>query len=172
MRTCMLLVFLLCTVRLAGQDNSKAPFPEAPQTVDAQQREVSPLNVSSSKNFSLPVFGVEPRGGLKWRTVDSEFLLLNAVSTCAAAADVQTTIRGLRVNPHIVEGNPIFGSRPTLGRILAIEVPMHVFTIYESYRAKRDAPRRGVWKTGPRISIVAHSAATLNNFYLARLNAQ
>ncbi len=171
MRTFLRACLFLVTIPLVGQNESQMALPDAP-IADTSLRLDESVASSSRAAFVLPTFGVEPRGGLKWKTVDREFVLLNAVSTLAAALDVQTTVHGLRSSSQIAEINPLFGSRPTLGRILAIAGPVQIFTIFESYRTKRDAPRRGVWRAGPRVSIVAHSVAALNNFYATRLHAQ
>jgi hypothetical protein len=102
-----------------------------------------------------------------WHTLDSKFILLHTFSTVALIADIVTTAHGLAVQPNAIELNPLLGERPTLARIVGTAVPLHAFSFYLSYRAKKLAPRRNVWTVIPKLSIAIHAAAAINNLIVA-----
>lgn len=176
MRLTILIGLLFSTISFSAitvmaQGAAPSNLGEADKSLAPEQSTAQFPATSRNKEFSLPTFSIEPRGDRKWTTFDRHFIVLNALSTLALAADLRTTIHGLNSNPNLRELNPLFGTHPSVGRLLGVAIPIHCFATYEIYRAKRYGPRRGVWKVGPRVSIVAHSLAALNNLVVARMNS-
>jgi hypothetical protein len=122
----------------------------------------------SEAQFVPPTFSIEPNAGLRWHTLDSKFITLQALSTMALIADAETTLRGLKQNPEATELNPLFGRHPTPARLFGIAVPLQVFNICFSYHLKKIAPRRSDWKFVPKLSITVHSIAAANNLAVTR----
>ena len=101
------------------------------------------------------------------RVVDSKFILLNALSTLALVADLETTAHDLE-GAKSAELNPLFGQHPSRARLYGVSVPLNVISIYVSYHYKKSQPSRSLWKIGPALSIAVHTAATINNLIVAR----
>jgi hypothetical protein len=115
--------------------------------------------------FVPPTLAIERNPNGRWHTLDRNFILFHTISTMALFADIWTTERA---QPKAIELNPLFGRHPTPARVYSIAVPLHIFFVYRSYRAKKLAPRRSVWKLTPRLSIAVHTAAAINNLVVAR----
>jgi len=117
--------------------------------------------------FLPPTLLLERNTNKSWHTLDTKFILLQALSTVALFADIQTTTHALAAQPKAIELNPLFGKHPTPARVYGTAVPLHAFAFYQSYRAKKLAPRRNVWKFAPKLSIAVHTAAAINNLIVA-----
>jgi len=169
MTKALLTSMLFLSITMAAQDNGGAQetLPDAPERIEVIQAGLPSTGFSSNAHFVPPTFFIGPRMGKRWRTFDGQFVILHTLSTIAVFADIETTIHGLNVNPHAHEINPLLGPRPSPARVYATVLSWHLFGTYESYRAKRDAPRRSVWKFQPRVSIIAHSLAAVSNLFIS-----
>jgi hypothetical protein len=74
------------------------------------------------------------------RTLDGRFILLQALSSAALVADVETTVRDLQGSKS-VELNPSFGQHLTRARLYGINVPLNILCFYVSYRYKKREPQ-------------------------------
>ena len=101
------------------------------------------------------------------RIFDRQFILLNTFSTVALVADLETTVYDLGGQSKSAELNPLFGQHPTRARLYGIAVPLNALSFYVSYRYKKSAPGRNLWKLGPGLLIAVHTAATVNNLFAA-----
>jgi hypothetical protein len=139
-------------------------LPEAPSTSwNGPNSTHGTPDLMSKSNFVPPTLAMERNTNKRWHTLDSKFVLLNTLSAVAVLADIETTARVLEKQPKAFELNPLFGKHPTRARLYGIAVPLNAFSFYLSYQAKRIAPRRSVWAAGPKVSIVVHTAAAINN---------
>ena len=101
------------------------------------------------------------------RTLDRQFILLHTLSTVALVADLETTAHDLEGQSKSGELNPLFGQHPTRARLYGISVPLNALSLYVSYRYKKSAPGRNLWKIGPGLLIAVHTAASINNLLAA-----
>jgi hypothetical protein len=117
--------------------------------------------------FVPPTLLLERSTNKSWRTLDTKFIVLQTLSTLALFADIETTTHALAAQPRAIELNPLFGQHPSPARVYGTAIPLHAFAFYLSYRAKKLAPRRNVWKFAPQLSIAVHTAAAINNLIVA-----
>ena len=101
------------------------------------------------------------------RTADKAWWIANGVSWGLTVADFGNTLYGLR-QPGVREANPLLGHHPSVGRMLAVGLPITSFQTYMSYRWKKqdDADRlAGVklakirWYWMPAVNATAHGVA-------------
>ena len=142
-------------------------LPEAPSAIGGSRKSTDGAPVVSGTRFvaTTPVEERNRNGNL--RTVDSKFILLNALSTLALVADLETTAHDLE-GAKSAELNPLFGQHPSRARLYGVSVPLNVISFYVSYHYKKSQPSRSLWKFGPALSIAVHTAATINNLIVAR----
>jgi hypothetical protein len=145
---------------------ASSDLPEAPSVASRGPNRTDGIRDGGTR-FMPPTLAMERNTNRNWHTLDSKFILLHTFSTLALIADIVTTAHGLAAQPNAIELNPLLGERPTLARIVGTTVPLHAFSFYLSYRAKKLAPRRNVWMFIPKLSIAAHTAATINNLIVA-----
>jgi hypothetical protein len=69
--------------------------------------------------------GCETGKSREWTMADKSLLL---ASTVATGADIYTTSRALE-EPNVYEVNPIYGSDPSDGQIIATAVVLHAFVV-------------------------------------------
>jgi hypothetical protein len=98
----------------------------------------------------------------KPKTIDRQFLILNAMMVAATVADAETTLNCVSA-PSCQEINPLLGSHPTRGRVYAVGVPLTALAIYLSYHYKRVSPSRAWWKAYPLVLTGVHTFGALNN---------
>jgi hypothetical protein len=141
-------------------------LPEAPGSIAGRPTTPPGARDASQTRFGSPT-PAEQRKLVKGpRTMDSKFILLQALSAAALVADVETTMHDLQ--GHTAgELNPLFGQHPTRPRLYGINVPLNALSFFVSYRLKKSAPEQSLWKVGPALSIAVHTAATINNLIVA-----
>jgi|GEM_PF-4469860 len=100
------------------------------------------------------------------RTIDRQFVALNALQVLAAIADAETTLNCVS-SPHCSEVNPILGSHPTRGRMYALAVPLTALSVFVSYHYKRKSPTKGWWKVYPLTLSAIHTFGAVNNLAAA-----
>jgi hypothetical protein len=124
-------------------------------------------NIDPPDDGSPSTFLMEKNTNQHWHTMDREFIVLQTFSWTAVFADLWTTQHGLAVNPTAHELNPLFGKHPSRARLYGIGIPLSAIPSYLSYKEKKLAPRRGIWKINPRLSIIVHSLAAVDNLMVA-----
>jgi hypothetical protein len=143
--------------------DASSNLPDAPSAVSISSNRNGGIRDLGDTRFVPPTLVIEPHTNKRWHTLDRRFVLLHTLSTLVLIADAESTAHMLEEHPKARELNPIFGKRPTRARIYSIALPLNAFVIYQSYRAKKVAPRRTVWTLGPKLSIATHTIATLTN---------
>lgn len=142
-------------------------LPDAPSAVAPPTISTGLMTESSLPELNVRDLAIESYTGKEPKTIDHQFLLLNALLVVSAVADAESTLLCSRCQ----EINPLLGSHPTRRRIYAIGVPLTVFQIYLAYHYKRLSPtRNGVitgWKAFPIAFAAAHGLAAVNNFLVA-----
>jgi hypothetical protein len=138
-------------------------LPDAPSSVWSTSTTTDDAREMSGTGFVLPTLSMERNSNEGWHTLDRKFFLLNALSTVALLADLETTARGLAAQPKAMELNPLFGKHPSTARLYGTGLSINMLLIYQSYHFKKLGPRRNVWTIGPKVSIVVHTAAAINN---------
>ncbi len=98
----------------------------------------------------------------KPKTIDRQFLILNAMMVAATVADAETTLNCVS-SPSCQETNPLLGSHPSRGRVYAVAVPLTAAAIYLSYHYKRVSPSRSWWKAYPLVLTGVHAFGALYN---------
>ena len=143
-------------------------LPDAPSSVWSTSTTSDDTRETSETGFVLPTLRMERNANEGWHTLDRKFFLLNAFSTVALLADLETTARGLAAQPKAVELNPLLGKHPSTARLYGTGLSINALLIYQSYHFKKLGPRRKVWTIAPKISIVVHTAAAINNLIATR----
>ena len=142
-------------------------LPDAPSAVVLPTISTGLTAESSPSELDVRDLAIESYTGKEPKTIDHQFLMLNALLVISAVADAESTLLCSRCQ----EINPLLGSHPTRQRIYAIGVPLTVFQIYLAYHYKRLSPtRNGVitgWKAFPIAFAAAHGLAAVNNFLVA-----
>ena len=144
---------------------SPLDLPEAPSTIAGSSTGDDTPQTGGTRFLATPVEDRNRNGNP--RTLDSRFILLQALSTAALVADVETTVRDLQGSKS-VELNPLFGQHPTRARLYGINVPLNLLSFYVSYRYKKREPQGRAWKVGPALFIAVHTAAAINNLVVAQ----
>ncbi len=145
-------------------------FPDLPEAPEQFSRNRPDAPGDDTRNVSgtgvaAPI--VEQPTNSSLRTIDRQFILLNALSTGALVADVETTIHAVGEETKASELNPLFGVHPTRARLYGITLPLNALSFYLSYHAKKTMPKRRIWEIGPGLSIAAHTTAAINNLIVA-----
>jgi hypothetical protein len=142
-------------------------LPDAPSAVSSSKAGAGWASERSLSEPDVRDLAVESYTGKEPKTIDRQFLALNALLVISAVADAESTLLCSRCR----EVNPLLGSHPTRQRIYAIGVPLTAFQIYLAYHYKRLSPtRNGVitgWKAFPIAFAAIHSLAAANNFLVA-----
>ncbi len=91
------------------------------------------------------------------KTIDKQFLILNAVAVAATVADIETAAACLNSNARCQETNPLFGKHPSRARMYSIALgatggEILLAAVYRS-RYRRSA----LWRLFPAAAIAAHS---------------
>jgi hypothetical protein len=141
-------------------DSVRTELPNAPSQSNAATKVDDP--VSQSHESTLYVRDIAIDSHKKPRTIDSQFLLLNALQVIAAVADAETTLSCVS-SPRCSEVNPILGDHPTRGRMYALAVPLTSLSVYLSYHYKRQSPSRDWWKVYPLTLSVIHAVGAVAN---------
>ncbi|MHB8216457.1 MAG: hypothetical protein ACYDDS_10285 [Candidatus Sulfotelmatobacter sp.] len=142
-------------------------LPEAPSSIGGSPTSADSAPAMSGTRFVAATAVEEQKRNGNPRVVDSKFILLNALSTLALVADLETTAHDLE-GTRSAELNPLFGQHPSRARLYGVSVPLNVISFYVSYHYKKSQPSRSLWKVGPALSIAVHTAATINNLIVAR----
>ena len=141
-------------------DSAPAELPNDPSRSNAATKVDDP--VSQSHDSTLYVRDIAIESHKKPKTIDSQFLLLNALQVIAAVADAETTLSCVS-SPRCSEVNPILGAHPTRGRMYALAVPLTSLSVYLSYHYKRQSPSRNWWKVYPLTLLGVHTFGALAN---------
>lgn len=141
-------------------------LPQAPgPSGDSTDTHGSDMRNVSGTGVAGPI--VVPTMESSSRTMDRQFILLNALSTVSLIADVETTIHAVGGENKANEVNPLFGAHPTRARLYGITLPLNALSLYLSYHAKKTMPKRRIWEIGPGLSIAVHTGAATNNLIAA-----
>jgi len=141
-------------------DASVSSLPNTPSQVINSQN-----STRKSPYLESPVPGVRDLAidsYKKPKTIDRQFLILNAMMVAATVADAETTLNCVS-SPSCQETNPLLGSHPTRGRVYAVGVPLTAVAIYLSYHYKRVSPSRNWWKAYPLVLTGVHAFGALYN---------
>ncbi len=141
-------------------DSAPTELPNAPSQSNAATKVDD--SVSQSHDSTLYVRDIAIESHKKPKTIDSQFLLLNALQVIAAVADAETTLSCVS-SPRCTEVNPILGDHPTRGRMYALAVPLTSLSVYLSYHYKRQSPSRDWWKVYPLTLIGVHTVGAVAN---------
>ncbi len=109
---------------------------------------------------------IEPDNMPRPKTFDRKFIALNALAVAATIADAELSLNCIRAN-KCLEGNPLFGKRPTRAKIYAFVVPDAAFLFFLSYHTKGHAPRRKLWMCFPIMASAAHGVAAVHAWLAA-----
>lgn len=142
-------------------------LPEAPEPFSGESTDTHGNDTRNVSGMGVAAPIVEQPTDRSSSTMDRQFILLNALSTAALVADVETTIHAVGGETQANELNPLFGAHPTRARLYGITLPLNALSFYLSYHAKKTMPKRRIWEIGPGLSIAAHSAAAINNLIVA-----
>jgi hypothetical protein len=140
-------------------------LPEAPSAIGGSSNSDDAPPMTGMHFVATTVEGRSYNGNP--RTLDSRFILLQALSAVALVTDVETTVRDLQGSKS-VELNPLFGQHPTRARLYGINVPLNLLSFYVSYRYKKREPQGRAWKVGPALFIAVHTAAAINNLVVGQ----
>jgi hypothetical protein len=187
----------LVSGQLIGSDNKLCPSPDSNLLMSADTTSAGTVLVSNSCLLTLPdappvsspsaksfeeeksviatglkpsPFVIEPNTQPPWHTLDRKFVLLQTFNAGAFAADMGTTVAALR-NSKAIEINPLFGQHPSTARVIGEGTAIHILLVAYDFRIKKISPRRNVWKTAARFSIMGHTAATFSNLIQMRLSS-
>lgn len=86
-----------------------------------------------------------------------------AITAAASGADIASTQSALARGA--AEANPLYGQRPTPGRMISIALPLALVTSYGAYRTSLSPDRRvrRLWIVGPAASVAIHLALAARN---------
>jgi hypothetical protein len=142
-------------------------LPDAPSAVKGPTTNAGLAPERSLSELDVRDLAIESYTGKEPKTIDRQFLVLNALLVVSAVADAESTLLCSRCR----EVNPLLGSHPTRQRVYAIGVPLTAFQIYLAYHYKRLSPtRNGVitgWKAFPIAFAAIHGLAAAHNFVVA-----
>jgi hypothetical protein len=159
----------LVEVKKDGASSAATTFshlPRAPEpSGDSTDTRGSDMRNVSGMGVAVPI--VAPSMESSSRTMDRQFILLNALSTVALVADVEATIHAVGGETKANEVNPVFGAHPTRARLYGITLPLNALSFYLSYHAKKTMPKRRIWEIGPGLSIAVHTGAAINNLVIS-----
>lgn len=145
----------------ALEDTPESELPNAPSAVSGPAAIAGLASNRSVSEVDVRDLAIESYAGKKPKTIDRQFLLLNALQILASVADSESTIRGVRLGFH--EVNPILGSHPTRAEVYELAMPVDALLVLFSYHYKRVSPDRRWWRVYPGLGIVEHTAATVFN---------
>lgn len=122
-----------------------------------------PTFASSSLQFKTLDIELDPSPPKP--ALDRKFVLVELAAFGAIVADAETSVYCLRRN-ICTEANPLFGTNPSQTRIYATVIPVTAFTVWMDYLVKKDEPHRSSWTRTPRIALVLHTMAAVNNLFV------
>lgn len=146
---------------------ASSDLPEAPSAIGGSPAHTDVEPAPSGTRLVSTTPALEQNSDGSRHTFDRQFILLHTLSTVALVADLETTAYDLGGQSKFAELNPLFGQHPTRARLYGIAVPLNALSFYVSYRYKKSAPGRSLWKLGPGLLIAVHTAATVNNLLVA-----
>jgi hypothetical protein len=147
------------------------PLPKVPSSEelpDAPSAAVAPRSQDNSTaqgpmltGLAVRTLSIQEDTFRKPKTVDRQFILLNALAVAATVVDLELSVRCIEAG-KCVEGNPLFGKHPSRAKLYAINIPVSTLLLYMSYHYKKVAPRRRLWMYFPVLASVVCSAAAFN----------
>ncbi len=102
------------------------------------------------------------------RVLSKTFIAAAAVATAATIADVETTAHCLHMS-SCIEGNSIYGRRPSRGQLYAINLPVTGVAVLLAYGLKATGREKTYWIPLAPIATIRGYAAVHNFILTERL---
>ncbi len=161
---CFAIGFALFFASPHANAQGEAPFPNAPSQAIASNNDV--LTREQTRPSEIQVRDLAIESYKPPRTIDRQFIVLNALQVLAAIADAETTLNCVS-SPRCGEVNPILGSHPTRGKMYALAVPLTALSVYLSYHYRRKGPTRDWWRAYPLTLSAVHAFGAVNNLIVS-----